>query len=386
MRPKKSYMNPESFDISVEEFDVLEGKHNFSEEYKKNKKNMMKEFRKRNLTRTKISYAKIAAAVSLVIVSVPVVANAATNGELFNRIWGSFGKENIASHDEVMYDELKGEYTVTYPQREYEDIDPEKAEELIGDNISYEPIVQQIGDTKLTILSYVVDGNAAVVEFTLEKEGGVDALHYSQLDNEARGAMFSEDATFDFYFKGCGENIYVDLDKSTSDKLYCYDYMVLWAAEGLTLKICEYPCTIGEMYEADKSTRESIKEDTKVSLITLPVKSEVETVEYVNCDGGSLVISPLSIKIDMENGLGLTEKEAYDPYNAYYIAINYKDGSQYIVAEHEKRGEHTCEVEIYNAGYACGSLDNHLTYVFNRLVDVENIESITINESIYTAK
>lgn len=388
MRQEENYINLESIDISVKEFDAMDERHIFSDKYKKNKKNMMREFRKRSIGSMKKNYAKIAIAAALVIVSTPVVVNAATDGELFNRIWGNSGRESIDSHDEEIFEEEKGtSYTVTYPKREYEEVDPEKAEELIGDNISFEPIEKQMGDTKLTILSSVSDGNAAVVEFTLEKEGGVDVI-YNQLYNESKGPMFLDSATYSFYFKECGGNIYVDLDKSTDEKLYCYDYIVMNVFDNnkhpLTLEIIEYPCTKEEMYNADGGEYQRIMEETKTTTIPIAIKSEVETVEYVNNDGGSLQISPLSMKLDMQKGLGLSDA---DPYNIYYVSVSYKDGSNYIVHEHEMSELHTCDVDIDNVGYTCGDMENwNLTYVFNRLVDVGNIESITINESTYTVK
>lgn len=391
MKKEKTYTSQESLNISVEEFDAMEGKHKFSKEYKKKKRKMLRDFRKENMVSTGINYAKVAVAASVILISTPLLANAATNGELFDRIWGNLGKEDITTHEEMVYDaDKEASYTVTYPERDYETVDSEKVDELIGENVSYDSIEKQIGDTKLTILASVVDGNSAVVEFTLEKEGGVDALTYSQLDNEDKGAGFSEEATFDFNFKECVEKIYVDLDKSTDDKLYCYDYMVTDAfnhgSNGLTLEINEYPCTRVEVINADEAVYEKILADTKTSTISIPVKSEVETMEYVNEEGGKIEISPLSMKIDMRKGLGLTKEEAYDPGNVFLVSINYEDGSSYVVSEHKLKGKHQCEAEIDNSSNACSDLQDNLICIFNRLVDMDNVASVTVNESTYTLK
>lgn len=88
----------------------------------------------------------------------------------------------------------------------------------------------------------------------------------------------------------------------------------------------------------------------------------------------------------MENGLGLSNGEAYDPWNCYCVSVNYKDGTNYVVEEHEMPKKHICDVEIDNSSYTCDSLDNQLTYVFNRLVDVSEISSITINDVEYRCK
>lgn len=390
MKQEANYINQKLCDISIEEFDALDGVHEFSEKYKENKKEMLREYRKNIYKPSKGKYKAAVAAVVLII-SAPIVTNAATNGEFFNRIWGNSGKENIASHSEVVYDKEKGtSYTVTYPQKEYVGIKPEKAEELIGDSVSYKPVVKKLGDTTLSVLSAVYDGNAAVVEFTLEKKGGVDALEYSQLNNESKGAYFSDNADFYFDFEDCNGNIYVDLDKSTGDTLYCYNYMTMdtynSGTKQLTLNTYKYPCTRGELYAASNKKYKEYMAETKTSSISIAVNKEVQKTEFANKGGGVADISPLSLKIDMNTGLGLSEEEAYDPYNAYYISVNYKDGTKYIVHEHEMEGLHSCDVETDNNSYACGDTENNLTFVFNRLVDVDNVESVTVNKTKYVLK
>ena len=391
MKQAEKYMNPESLNLSIEEFDAFEGTHEFSEEYKKNKRNMLRKLRKGTFTSSGFRYAKVAVAASFVLVFSSVAVNAATDGELFGRLWGNAGKSQVASHEETVYEaEKDATYTVTYPQREYEEVDPEKAEKLVGDSISTEPVVKEFGDTTLTVLSSVIDGNAAVVEFTLERAGGVNALQYSQLNNEAKGADFTNDADFYFQFKGCSGSIFVDLEKSTEDKLYCYNYMTMDAwdegIEGLTLETFQYPCTRGELYEADDETYESYMAQTKEENISIPVKSELGKAEYANADGGLIEVSPISMKIDAGTGLGLSKEEAGDPYNIYYVSINYKDGTNYVVSDEAREGIHECDTEIDNTSYTCGGLESDLTCVFNRLVDTENIESITVNETAYALK
>lgn len=383
-------MNPKSLNISIETFDKLNEEHKFSDEYKAKKRAALKEYKKSTLPFHGMHFARIAVAACLILVVTPIAANAATGGEFWNRIWGNFGKGNVASHDEVVFEAEKGtSYTVTYPQRDYEAVDPQKAEELIGDNVSFEPIVKQFGDTTLTILSSVTDGNAAVVEFTLEREGGVNALNYSQLNNEAKGADFSDDADFYFDFKECSGSIFVDLEKSTSDKLYCYNYMTMTWGDGsgsLTLETEKYPCTRKELSANEGNAQEDLSNEIVAESISIPLKQQVETIEYTNPENGCAAVSPLSLKIDMTTGLGLTEEKAYDPYSVYYTAINYKDGTNYVITDQARDGLHSCETEIDNSSYVCGGLDNSLTFVFNRLVDTAEIDSITVNETTYTLK
>lgn len=393
MKQEELFIEPFIPDYS--EFEGNEEQHTFSEEYVKNKKTLLRNYRKSMLAPASKRFVKVAAVVLALVVASPLAVNAATNGEFFRRIWGTDGKEDIASHDEVLYDAEKDkEIVVTYPKREYEDIDVELVQEQLEDKVYCEPIVEQIGDHTLTILSAIYDGNAAVVEFTLEREGGVTALNYSQLDNEAKGAWFSDESDFWFCFTDAGEHIYVDLEKSTEDKLYCYDYIGFdGRRSSVSLEIREYPCKREEFITTtDDEKMLEIDAGTTVKNISIPLTEAVASVEYVNPSGGLITISPMSITIDMKTGLNL---ETTDPWELYYVSINYKDGTSYLVQEHEKyqyfddgteKLIHSVDVEINNTSYGLGRLNGEMLYVFNRLVDLDEIESITINEVTYQLK
>lgn len=393
MNQNINYTNPKFADISIDEFDSLNEPHTFSKRYKKNKKKMLCHYRKELLSSSKHRSLRVAAA--LIIIATPLVTNAATKGDFFNRIWGTLGHKNIASHNEIIQDEEKDPFRVTYPKREYENVDPDTAQKLIGDNLFTKPIKKNIGDTRLTIISAVSDGNVAVVEFSLHRDGGVNCLNYSQLDNESKGAWFAEESsTFQFLFQNCSENIYVDLEKSTDDTLYCYDYIAkdVFGKEKneLTLKITQYPCTIQEYQDnfpdtEDENVLDAYTAQQKIETLTIPLQKEVEKNTFVNADGGTAVFSSLGLKIDMKKGLGLSEAESNDPYSLYYIALNYKNGSTYVVADSARDGIHNCPEEIDNSSYCCEDLDGNMIFVFNRLVDSSQVKSITVNESIYSA-
>ena len=81
--------------------------------------------------------------------------------------------------------------------------------------------------------------------------------------------------------------------------------------------------------------------------------------------------------------LGIIYEEAYNPYHIYYPAVNYKDGTNYVVLDSVRDGIHDCPEEIDNTSYLCGDLSLHTTFVFNRLVDSAEVESVTVNETVY---
>ena len=337
-------------------------------------------------------YAKLAvAAAILFVVSAPIIVSAA-NSDFFNRIWGSFAKEDTQPHKETLYDEQELPYEYIFPKREYVDVEPEEAEELIGANVSHKKIVKKLGDTTLTILSSVYDGNAAIVEYTLEREGGVNALEYRQTDNELMGAKFSQDSVFDFVFRGCSEYIFVDLKQSTKEVLHCYDYMVMdpgaydKKAGGLVLEVTEYPCTKGEMFRADADTFEKYHAAEKHSTLSVSLKEPAGQREFANADGGIAKVSPIAAVIDMHKGLGIPEDGFEDHNDVYYVSIKYKDGTEYVVSEHDLKDVHKCREKIDNSSYITYDMEGNIVLVFNRLVDIGNIESITANKAVHTAK
>lgn len=388
---KINYSEPTPLDITVEEFDAFDGVHEFSREYQQKKKQLVRQYRKSFSTPHRHAYIKAAVAALCCAVGIPVMANAATNGDFFNRIWGNLTKGTVKSHQEQLYDEQDLPFMHTFPERDYVPINPDKAMELIGDCVSHEPIITKLNDTTLTILSYVSDGNAAIVEFTLERTGGVNAFHYSQLENEYHGATFSDDATFWFHFPACSENIYVDLEQSTEELLHCYDYMTMEPdaydtnTKGIIFETYEYPCTRGMLVAADETAFDQYMGKTKTSRLTVPLYTQAKQVEYTNPDGGVTAISPIAMKIDTDTGLGLAEanQELYDPNNIYYVSVNDKDGTKYLVLEHNLQDQHTCETEFDNSSCISYDTQGNLIIVFNRLVDTEAITSITVNEVTY---
>ena len=381
-------MNKDQFDISIEEFDAPGETHEFSERYKKTRERNKQKYLYHRPQWQRI--ASIAAAAALFIAT-PFVVNAATDGELFERIWGILGKKDVEAHQEPVYEAEKDSgYYIAYPARDYAELDPETAKALIGDCVEELSLSQEIDGTTITLLSAVRDNNSAVVALTLEKEGGVDILNYSRLDNEAKGAWFSENSTFVFNI-GYGGNLYVDLDKSTDEKLYCYDYVPLntFGNGSLRMEIEQYPCTLGErdalLAEAYGSEQAmAVESGKKTVIINIPCENRLGSAVFTNAGGGRIEMSPISMNIDMNTGLGLTPEQAYDPYSAYKIVITYKDGSTYTVIEHEYPDVYACGEYIDNTSYSCGSLDNEYLLIFNRLVNPEDVVSVTVNGVEYT--
>ena len=411
-------------EISVEEFDRIDEakeKHIFSDRYNRQKERNLKAYRKEMLGFSTRGFAKIAVAAAVFIIATPLAVNAATDGELFQRLWGNAGRKTIESHEETFIEEEKvdengkaNETTVTMPKVEYVEADEEKAQELIGDNIASEPTVIQMGDTKMTVLSVTRDKNGIVAEYTLEKEGGVDCLNYSELDNECKGAWINEDQNILFSFNEGSGKIYVDMEKSTPDKLYCYEYMVDNRAGfdssdvALTSDdiITDHLTLWYRLYSKPRSEVLAIlEEDPDVDLdayeaqfiseensVNIPVSDEISTTTFVSKDGGSLEISPIAMNVDLNQGIDFSNTlegiACLD--NVYNMEITYKDGSTYLMYAkkypYDSGDVFNPAEEVESISYICGSINNHVITLFNRLVDVEQVEKITINGTEFTQK
>ena len=371
-------------DIIIEEFDhITDGveDHVFSKEYLAGKESIMK-----NSTKAKISNLriKVAAAACAVVVASPFVVNAAMNGELFNRIWGNEGKDNVPVHTITYVEDGKIDekgnpvsHKVTMPKIEYKEQDPETAQRLLKDKYTANPVQAKIGDTTVTVESVVRDGIGIVASYTVEKPGGVDCFNYSQLDNETKGAWFREDQNIMFGFKEGGGKIWVDLAKSTKDKLYCYEYMYdtsVFAPE-LNSPIKDH---ITLEYQVYKDTRENIFKDEQYQTkgdaayikeskeVKIPVADKLETRTLKSDNLGSIKLSAIAMQWDSTGGKA-PKGEAFDSVKS--VKITFKDGSVYDMYEFGK---------VESVGYICGNETGFIS-LFNRLVDTNEVDSITIN-------
>lgn len=354
--------------ISVNEFDRISEVHQFSERYERRKKMLIKEYDNDSRKKVKrIPFRVTVAVATICIVATVGVYAAVTHENFLSGAFGNSSRESVTSHIFMQDNGDKGDVAVQMPEREYVAVDIETAEKIIGNYIMDKPITKKIGEHTLTILSAVRDKNAMIMEFTLERKGGENALVYDKVTNAAKGAYISENADIMFYFKNGADSIYVDIEKSTDEKLYCYEYVVF----GKALEEGESP--VLSITSADKplsqlEDNEPRNEDT----LTIPVTKVVPSVKFISEKGGRLEVSTLGLNIDMSKGLGLKGGSSKDPGNIKSIRINYNDGTEYVV----------CDDNVMNEGYACG-FGSMYRSVFNRLVEIDKIETIEVNGVIY---
>jgi hypothetical protein len=357
-------------DISVKEFDEIIGKHSFSEKYETRKKQMLKECRKKVWFMSGKSFVKAATIFICAGIVLPLGVYAAiSHGDFIENMFGNTAKKNVEASVTIVDEGLK-KNPIVYQKKEYVPVDIDKAEKEVGDYIVDTPITTEIEGHTLTILSTLRDSNAMLMEFTLEKKGGVTALIYDENTNAAKGAYFAEDSDFILYIEDGSDNIYVDIDKSTKDKLYCYSYV---AFSKKLDENYEPKLEICKRLISDENTSEPTYEVQE--RLALSNKNPIPDVVYTSSAGESVTISPISLTIDMTKGLGLKGDSAMDPGSITKVQINYKDGSNYVVSDDDNN--------VNNTGYALGNVKGSLVNVFNRLVEMDNVKNIEINDIVY---
>lgn len=327
-----------------------------------------------------------AAAAAIICCGVPSMVYASVKTGFFDGMFGNSTKKSTGVIHREIDDGKDGTVAVEIPSKEFVPVDEAKAEALIGQWVTEEPIVKKIGEHTLTIESFAYDKNGAWMYFTLEREGGVTALRGDMDTNLTKGAEFTDDA--DFYFQvNCGdeisgyENIYIDTEKSTEDRLYCSSY-ILWS-QGLNegdiprLEIEAYPCTRGELFAMDDAKYAETLAKARTESIVLSDKGQipVETIDLG--ENGYLEYSPVSVSVDMSKGMGLTAEEAQDPYYLKHLEIRYKDGGSYVISDEEE-----C---IENNGYVLGT-DVWYKAAFNRIVDTGEVVEIIVNDVSFPAE
>lgn len=351
-----------------------------------------------------------AASAGIVLIGSATVYAAVTHQEFFEALFGNSTKGNIEAHTEEAQGrpildengEETGEYTTymdEFPAREFVEVDAEQAEELIGEQVEDTPTQITVGDHVITVESIVYDSFAADIYYTIEREGGVTMLYADQTTNEAKGAVVPENTDSIFYFCVNGEAVggkrWIDLSKSTEDKYYCYEYMILNdiadSKEGsmqhnteYTFQIVtdHYPMPTNEFAkQAGSMNREELSAlfaQVQTETYSLPAKQAVDLQIYRCLSNDSRVdVSPISLTLFSSEDMTRNDPPAY-------VSITYKDGTEYIVHSWRSDGY------IDNTGYICGAgyyvskegrtYTNRWTYVFNRLVDPDEIAQIEIHD------
>ena len=336
--------------------------------------------RSKSETKKQYKFPKVTVAAITAVLMISTGVYASIRSDFFEGMFGNTTKTSTPAQPVSIDDGKGGTVDVVIPSKEFVDVDEERAQELLGDYVLEEPIVKEIGSHTLTVENFLYNELGGLMYFTLEREGKVTALAGNEDTNLDKGANFTDEA--DFYFiieigeQIVGhENIYVDMQQSTAEKMYCYSYF-LWSEEidvqqKPYLFIQKYPCTRGEMDSMNEKELTKMWENTVEEKVTLTEKEAVPTKTLDLGEKGSLRISPFAMAFDIPKMFGLSGLGASSTLNVKHVEVQYKNGESYVVEDQNDN--------INNTGYVIGC-DPYYKVAFNRLVDVENVKAVVINE------
>lgn len=171
----------------------------------------------------------------------------------------------------------------------------------------------------------------------------------------------------------------------------------------------QYYGTEWEWFEANRTKEEIIDAGYEVlayerldEAVTCPDKitvycPEESAMDHVTLGNGSVTISPITFMIDITDLEYLHTNSVGDKRihaeNVQTVTICYSDGTEYIVRGEGvdntlfgkidlSEGAELVEVPMSDGGYMTEVVNGHysiLTYMFNRIIDVDKVESVIVN-------
>jgi len=265
-------------------------------------------------------------------------------GEMMEAFFGSNGHES--GEGLVEYDE-SGRLVTNLPAWESAPVDETLVEEEIAPNVYDPQTVVTCGDYTVTVESFLYDPatKSVLVYYTIENPNGV------------KGYKLQPNGQLWWPPTGSGVDIYIttmeylDEEKSTDTKLYLCAYDALFGENEISLHV-----NVG---------RESEK-------VTIPVTQSSE-MSSLKLEKGALAVSPVAIGINYKQ-LGFDTH-----FYVEELVIRYADGSEYVVVDDD--------AFINNSAYALDSGNyEEVTYMFNRIIDTEQIASVVVNGNEYTVE
>lgn len=294
-----------------------------------------------------------------------------------------FGNEEKQSDNgqivhETYYD---WEYDWVQPTIERVPLDEEVAEEQVapyisdvGKSISYE-------DYTLTIVAHQYDSvtDCGIIYYTLENPNGVSGYEL-QYDGEVWWPGGEK-----IKISGIAEQSYIIESETTDTKLSvaCYYVRAFGDSDELSVEFYQWIAyKPGEMTEA-----QWIEWETNKPSMTLSV-DDGGGMKGLTIADGQIALSPIAICIRVGQMDFLRQVEEYDgsvtpplASNIEYLSIRYKDGTEYVLQSDEPAVDNTTYALIEDDG---SELEDKISFTFNRIVDINEVEAVIINGVEFT--
>lgn len=246
-----------------------------------------------------------------------------------------------------------------------------------------EPYVSPVGQSiswkgyTLTVDSFMHDAGTGcgILCYTLENPEGIPYV----VDVDGRVGFPGGDLVEEPPFN----RRYIIQEKSTDTRLAaaCYYHVYDGRDTELKLTLSQWCWRTMEMAIADQKWMETAtKEEFDEWLANFPVCPDTITIPLDQCerlktlvlDGGSITLSPISMIIDATNLEYLLEGPGLGSDGIHRAAIRFRDGSEYLVFDDSST--------VNAVGVSDNTDGTQRTAQFNRIIDVDNVEAVILND------
>ncbi len=308
-----------------------------------------------------------------VLTKIQAILNPSNEVEVESFADAVYGDEEIDPSAEPV-DTGKGT-THEVPEQERVEADPEVSERTIGDYTYNIDATATVGDYTYSFEQMLMDEDGrAAIYYTLSNPNGVRGYHAGNYGviyfdwDEGDGLIDPMISTVsNHYTDDC---TYLMSASSDETELHIVDYVGMFDQdyeEGDALTV-----TMGIWHWHDKDNEEDIRiDETDMTTITLLPEKLIPVTVLSTEDGSVGSVSPIGISLDMSQ-YGVPIK----------CIIYYKDGTEYIVESDEDNIDNsTLAWDKYGTSedpeMDASNNQQMVSYCFNQLVDVSEIESVT---------
>lgn len=313
-----------------------------------------------NRTGRRTARTAVLIAAAAVLLTTSALAVAASSGFL-QSVFGSKGWED--SPGMIIGDDV-------LPAKEWAEVDEQTVQTVVGKYVNSSGMSIQAGDYIFTVDNYFLDENGfGAVSYTLKRSDGGTIPGYRLTDDGYSGQYVLDDEwllspPMLFTDSGAMLDRYDLLDKNLTTDTELHGILYIESLE----EIPEGDHIYLYMNLREKAQLDFSGEMMECSVVVgpterieLPTDTRVPTQALTNGEY-TIWLSPISMMLDAPISHGGDD---------FGITIHYADGSEYVVTSTDPY-----TANIISGGYI--SYRYSLYYMFNRLVDVDNVVSLTI--------
>ena len=251
------------------------------------------------------------------------------------------------------------EWDVVEPTVEHVPVDTKVAEEDVAPYVSDVGKSVTYGDYTLTVEAHLYDSatDCGVVYYTLENPNGVSG----------------------YSLQSDGEVWWPDGEKVIIQNCFGKNYIIENETTDTKLSVAHYYCGV---YGDDNYIQVCFSTEEDGLILPLNDGGGMSSIMLAE---GDILVSPISIRINAEKMDFLrqydTDGTLLPPRvdNIESLVIEYKDGTEYVVEMDTDDQLTSNYTYVIQTSYGDG-----VSYTFNRLIDLDNVEKVIINETEFT--